>query len=156
MAREHTLHLLESLVQHRREAVHLHDAWADSLRSPNCRKTVRAVGLLHGVRSLELLRSAQLMGGDIPPATDRPSRSLRLQTRVAAVQGDRAIMRRLEAKQTQLLEAYSNAIRDPSSKPVKRVLERHLAEQRRHLAWLGHRRNELERSPDSSRRHAVA
>ena len=151
MAREHTLQLLETLFERRREAVHLHDAWAQSLRSANCRKTVRAVGLIHGVRSLELLRSAQLMGGSLPDAAARQPRvRSRLRTTFAAVRGDRAIMRRIEDEQAGLVKAYSEALANPSSNPVRRVLERHLAEEQRHLAWLGHRRGELGR-PDRRR-----
>jgi hypothetical protein len=154
MAREHILELLESLFTRRREAVHLHDIWAQSLRSADCRKTVRAVGLIHGVRSLELLRSAQLMGGSLQAAMPaQPPVGWRLQTTLAAVRGDRAIMRRLEDKQTQLVQAYAEALANPSAKPVRRVLERHLAEEQRHLAWLGHRRSALRRP---ERRRAVA
>ncbi len=148
MARESILQLLESLFARRREAVHLHDTWAHSLRSHRCRRTVRAVGLIHGVRSLELMRTAQLIGGRLPdPATSRRRRvGLGLQTTLARVRGDRAIMRRLEAKQAALVRAYSDAVAHPSSRPVVRVLERHLLEEQRHLAWLGHRRNELDRA----------
>ncbi len=154
MAREHTLELLESLFARRRDAVHLHDVGAQSLRSTNCRKTVRAVGLIHGVRSLELLRSAQLMGGSLTGAMPgQPHVGLRLRTTLAAVRGDRAIMRGIQNQQAQLVQAYAEALASPSSKPVRRVLERHLAEEQRHLAWLGHRHNELGR-PD--RRRAVA
>jgi hypothetical protein len=147
MAREHTLQLLESLLARRREAVQLHDVWAESLKSPNCRKTVRAVGLIHGVRSLELARSAELMGGKLPThATPSPRIARRLRTKLASVWGDQAIMRRLESRQARLVEAYSRAVRHPSSKPVQHVLERHLVEEQRHLAWLGYRRHELGRA----------
>jgi len=146
MAREDTLQLLESLYAQRREAVLLHDAWAQSLKSTSCRKTVRAVGLMHDVRSLELARSARLMGGALTE-TRRPRVGLRLRTTFAAVRGDRTIMRRLLAHQSKLVNAYVEAASNPSSKPIRRVLERHLAEEERHLAWLGHRRAELGRGP---------
>jgi len=152
MAREETLQLLESLYARRHEAMLLHGTWAQSLKSNSCRRTVRAVGLIHGVRTVELMRSARLMGGTLTPPSS-PRVGLRLHTTLTAVRGDRAIMRHLLALQSELVKAYVEASAHPSSKPVRRVLERHLVEEQRHLAWLGHRSDELGRT---RRRHAVA
>ena len=154
MARAQTIQLLELLSSLRRDAVQLHDGWADRLNTQSCRKTARALGLVHRARAVELGRALKLLGSEPPPVPSRPSRRSWVKNTLAIVQGDRAIMRLLETSQQRIVSAYNDALGCPDSRPVRRVLERHLADERRHLAWLKYRRCEIER--DSAPRARAA
>lgn len=133
------LELLGDLVRLDYDAIDAYDVAIDRLSDPTASSRLRELRADHERHVRELSEAIVELGGEPPRQGDY--RKVLAQGRVylASLTGTTAILKAMRANEEQILRRWEEAVeasRDLANPRLREVLERSLADERRHRSWL--------------------
>jgi uncharacterized protein (TIGR02284 family) len=142
---------LVDLIELDYDAVEAYEAAIARLDDAASRPTMASFKDDHLRHIADLGRFVRQMGGDVPNKGDFKRVLTKGKVVIGEILGDRGVLMAMKSNEDDTNEAYERAAaRNDATPEVKQVLDRNLADERRHRAWIVARLEQIKAAPESS------
>lgn len=132
--------LLGGLVEVDFDAISAYDTAIDRLEDRQAKERLQEFKTDHERHVRELQDVIEQLGGSPPVEGDMKAVLTKGKVALGALSGDEAILKAMKSNEDQTNSAYEEAVQHPDAGgDIKALLERGLADERRHRAWLEER-----------------
>lgn len=129
------LEMLQNLIKLDHAAVEAYQAAIDRLDNPAWREQLAEFKADHMRHIRELSPLVQHMGGEVPESGGAKEMLTQGKVAMSAIMGDDAILRAMKSNENDTNTAYENAAENAPPE-AREILQRGLADERRHCNWI--------------------
>lgn len=142
---------LINLIELDYDAVEAYEAAIARLDDASSRSTMASFKDDHNRHIRELGNFVRQQGGEVPSKGDFKRVLTKGKVVIGEILGDRGVLMAMKSNEDDTNQAYERAsVRDDLTPEVKQTIDRGLADERRHRAWIVARLDQMKDTPDSS------
>jgi len=132
--------LLGDLVEVDFDAISAYDTAINRLEDREAKQRLQEFKADHERHVRDLQATIDRLGGSPPVEGDMKAVLTKGKVALGAMSGDTAILQAMKSNEDETNTAYEEAVEHPDASPeIRELLERNLADERRHRAWLEER-----------------